>query len=352
MSAARIRSGSPPEALVAALAPDLLSAHSADGVFLYASDAATQLLGFSPGDLVGRSLAELVHPRDRAMVDALVRQPGSRGQLLLRRADGSAVRVELRTSARQPDGTFVAVARDITEQHRREDALVRANERLAAFASTAAHDLKSPLNTIIGFSQLLLSRYAGVLAGDGRRHVDRIVANAARMSALIDDLLLLSNLESPETTFSPVPLGQVVERVREALDRPIRETGARLEVGELPTVFGNHGQLEHLFQNLIANALKFRGDGSPTIRVTASKADEGFVVAVTDNGVGFPAERADQIFQPFVRLHTREQFEGTGLGLSIVSRIAEQHGGRVWAQSKPGQGSTFYALFPRYGRLG
>lgn len=351
MSAARHMPPNAKERLLAELSPDLLTVHAPDGTLELGSAAAAELLGVEPEVLVGHSLAEYAHPLDRAIIESLVRQPGARAQYRLRHASGRDIWVETRTSVRDRGDALVAVTREIGEQKKREDHLQRTNESLRAFTSTAAHDLKAPLNTVQGYAQLLLSRFAGVLGPDGRRQAERIVRSAARMSALIDDLLTLTNLDSPESTFNPVPLGMVMERVQESLDRSIRESGARVEIGELPTVFGNHGQLEHVFQNLLSNALKFRGDGSPHIRVSATRADNGDVIAVSDNGIGFPAERAEQIFAPFTRLHGREHFEGTGLGLSIVARIVEQHGGQVWARSNPGQGSTFYALFPRYGRL-
>lgn len=331
--------------------PDPITVHDTDGRVLRASPAACQFLGLSEDSLIGRRFSDLCFAEDRPLAESVGSLGGARVTFRIRRADGSHTWVETRTGRRTLDQGFVAVTRDVHERKKREDALARTNENLRTFTSTAAHDLKAPLSTIRGYAQLLMGRFAAGLGPDGRRHAERISVSAARLTMLVEDLLTLANLESPETTFSPVHLGAVVHRVQESLDRNIRDSGAVLEVGDLPTVFGNPVQLEHLFQNLLSNALKYRGEQSPHIQVSANATPDGDVVTIRDNGIGFPPERAAQIFEPFARLHPRERYEGSGLGLAIVSRIAEQHGGRVWAQSTPGQGSVFYTLFPRIGSL-
>ncbi|GGO31940.1 ATP-binding protein [Deinococcus humi] len=229
--------------------------------------------------------------------------------------------------------------RELEEQRR---ALERSNVELERFAYVASHDLQEPLRTIASFAELIEQRYAGSLDERGLRYLSLVIQGARRMKVLINDLLVFSRLNAVKDPLSPVLLDAALGEALDALHTAIAESGARITSQDLPDVLGVHSELIQVFQNLIGNALKFRrADVRPEIRIEAQRDGEGWRVQVQDNGIGFDPQYAEQIFQIFQRLHRRDQYEGTGMGLAVVQKILEHHGGRVWAQSEPGVGSTF-----------
>ncbi|WP_245528336.1 GAF domain-containing sensor histidine kinase [Deinococcus maricopensis] len=221
--------------------------------------------------------------------------------------------------------------------------LERSNAELEKFAYVASHDLQEPLRTIASFAGLIERKYAGVLDEQGLRYLAFVTRGAQRMKVLIDDLLVFSRLNAVQDPLEPL---DVTVPVREALDRlhdAVERTGARVTVEALPAVMGAPSELVQLFQNLIGNALKFRREGvTPEVHVRAEPDGAAWHFRVVDNGIGFGQEYAERVFQIFQRLHVREQYEGTGMGLAICRKIVERHGGRIWAESQPGVGSTFH----------
>jgi signal transduction histidine kinase len=219
------------------------------------------------------------------------------------------------------------------------------NDELQQFAYVASHDLQEPLRTITSFTQLLSSRYRGKLDEDADEFMDYTVNAARRMTDLINGLLALVRLRKSGQPTAPVSLNALLEEAEVSLQASIRESGARIESGPLPSLTVDGVQFAQVLQNLISNAIKYHGPQPPVIRISARREATNWIITVADNGRGFDPQFAERIFGLFQRLHVRE-VDGTGMGLSIVRRIVERHGGRIWAESVEGAGSTFFLSLP------
>jgi signal transduction histidine kinase len=219
------------------------------------------------------------------------------------------------------------------------------NSELQQFAYVASHDLQEPLRTITSFSQLLASRYRGKLDADADEFIGYIVTASRRMTDLINGLLQLVRLRKNSQPIAAVPFERLLEEAEISLQAAIRESGARIEHGVLPSLVVDPVQFSQVLQNLIANAIRYRSAAPPFIQIIARRDRGNWIFSVTDNGCGFDQEFAERIFGLFQRLHGRE-VEGTGMGLSISRKIVERHGGRIWAESKEGEGSTFFFSLP------
>jgi light-regulated signal transduction histidine kinase (bacteriophytochrome) len=220
--------------------------------------------------------------------------------------------------------------------------LARSNAELEQFAYVASHDLQEPLRMVSSFTQLLAKRYKGRLDPDADEFINYAVDGATRMQQLIKELLAYCRVGTESQAFIPVDCEEVLARVLIDLRVAIEESRAEVTHGPLPTVPGNHLHLAQLFQNLISNAIKYRAEAPPRIHVSATVEGGHWKLSVLDNGIGFGPEAADQIFLLFGRLHAADQHPGTGIGLAICKKIVELHGGRIWAESQPGQGTTFH----------
>jgi len=228
---------------------------------------------------------------------------------------------------------------------KRTEELARSNQELQSFASVVAHDLRSPLLTISGYCEILKEEFGPLLPQRAIEYLEQITMAAGRMGRLIDDLLDYSRVGRGRDPMRSVDLHVVVEQVRANLDAAIRDANAKIEVDRLPPVRGDQTQLIQLFQNLVGNAVKFR-DARPvvvSIRCEAEGAMHRFAIA--DNGIGIDPKDFERIFRVFQRLHGKE-YPGTGIGLALCRKIVERHGGRIWLESQPGQGSTFYFTLP------
>jgi signal transduction histidine kinase len=226
--------------------------------------------------------------------------------------------------------------------------LERSNRELEQFASVTSHDLQAPLATISMYAQLLDQRHSQELNG-GRQLVDGITAATVKARALIRDLLEYSRAGRGEILHVPVETAEVVQEALEMLAGPIQQAHADVTVAELPAILGDARKLRQVFLNLISNAIKFAED-IPVVRVSAEVQGATAIFAIADNGIGMDPAKADRIFQPFQRLHGEEAYPGSGIGLAVCERIVEQHGGRIWVQSAPGEGSTFRFTLPVEGR--
>lgn len=238
---------------------------------------------------------------------------------------------------------------DISEQKRAEAALQQNNHDLEQFVYIASHDLREPLTAIAGFSSLLKKRYTGSLNEEGNHFLQEIVDTTKRMETKLDDLLAFSRAgrtqTSNEATF---PLGLAIEEARRSLVRSIEENRAHFTIpGDLPTIHGNRSLIAQVFQNLFSNSIKYRGAVTPQVSVAIRPGEDNCcVISVQDNGIGFDMRHRERIFGVFQRLYTIEQYPGTGIGLAIAKRIVERHQGKIWAESTPGNGSTFYFTLP------
>ena len=226
--------------------------------------------------------------------------------------------------------------------------LRRSNTELEQFAYVASHDLQEPLRKVASFCQLLQQRYGGQLDARADQYIGFAVDGARRMQDLINDLLAFSRVGRMEQPFTDVDCQALMERVRSDLERALEESGGRLECADLPTVHGDASLLRIVFQNLCANAIKFRGEEPPVARIAAARDGDFWLFTCADNGIGIDADYAERIFVLFQRLHPRTQYEGTGIGLAMCRKIVEYHGGRMWldVSETAGPGSTFYFTLP------
>ncbi|HIK10513.1 MAG TPA: response regulator [Oscillatoriaceae cyanobacterium M33_DOE_052] len=224
--------------------------------------------------------------------------------------------------------------------------LARSNSELAQFVSIASHDLRSPLTTVKGYGQLFKMRHAQSLEAEGQRYINRILDGCDRMLNLIDDLLQYSRLGKAGEQFSPVRSAEAIEEACQNLSLEITTNQAQIICRDLPVVMADFSQLRQLFQNLIGNAIKYRGEANPLVEVTAINETDHCLFAVKDNGIGIAPESFPKIFQMFKRLHGPSEYPGTGIGLAICQKIVQLHGGRIWVESAPGQGSIFYFSIP------
>lgn len=225
-------------------------------------------------------------------------------------------------------------------------ALERSNRELQQFAYVASHDLKEPLRAISGYVGLLERRYAADLDDDGRQFIAYAVDASTRMAALIDALLAFSRAGSSVLKTTEVSLGEVIESVERSLSYSLADAGAELSVGSLPVLLADEVQMVQLFQNLLANAIKFRGEEAPRIRVSAELLADAWRVSVRDNGIGIEPSYRERIFTIFQRLHPHDIYEGTGIGLALCKRIVERHGATIGVESIAGRGSCFFVDFP------
>ena len=335
-----------------------------DKGMLYVSPACEDISGYPPRDFYKSSdlLDSIIHPEDRSLwlshnqEELSEKSPGHLEFRLLAR-DGKVRWVShFCKPVQDPHGRFLGVCgsnRDITMQKRAEEAvkiktqeLLRSNAELEQFAYVASHDLQTPLRAISGYLNLLTKRFDGKLDGDADRFIHRTHANVLRMQRLINDLLTYSRLTTRAHPFQPTDCDQVVAEVLEMLQPVIEESGARVMQGALPTIPADGGQLFQLFQNLIGNAIKFRDHRPHEVHVGEERADKGWIFSVKDNGIGIDPQYGERIFLIFQRLHTMDQYPGTGIGLAICKKIVERHGGKIWVESKAGEGATFKFLLP------
>jgi PAS domain S-box-containing protein len=254
---------------------------------------------------------------------------------------------------------FLKITRDITARKQAEEKLAdfasrlqHSNRELEEFASVAAHDLQEPLRKIEAFSERLQTKGKD-LDEQSRDYLYRIVSSSHRMRDLINDLLSYSRITRKAQPFAPVELGEIVHAVVSDLEGRIHQTGGHVEARRLPTIEADGMQMRQLFTNLIANALKFRrAQEAPVVQISALLRGQNVVISISDNGIGFDEIYLDRIFDVFQRLHGRQEYEGTGMGLAICRKIVERHGGKITAQSKPGEGSTFIVTLPRHHQEG
>lgn len=322
---------------------------------------AERIFGYAREEVLGKSLDLLIPERFRGdhrdqvaafgdgPVDA--RRMGERGHITGRRKSGEIFPADASISRLNVAGRrfYTAVLRDITDRVQTEQELARSNAELEQFAYVASHDLQEPLRMVASFTQLLARRYGDKLDEEAVEFIDFAVDGVRRMQALINDLLAFSRVGTRGLPFEPVDTAKVVDRVLASLGPAIEESGARVTAGTLPVISGDAVQLDQVFQNLIANALKFRKpDVPPEVSVTARRGIEEWIFSISDNGIGIAPEYAERVFILFQRLHSRTEYPGTGIGLAICKKIVERHGGRIWFDSTPGKGTTFVFSIPDY----
>ena len=346
--------------------PSLVFAKDAEGRFTLANQAVAEVYGTTVEELVGRTDADF-NPNEEEVAqfrekDLAIFRTGV-AQFVPEEPVTNPVTGETRyfqtikVPLRDEKGEIhqvLGVATDITERRGAEDelrhytqVLERANRELEQFAMAVSHDLREPLRMVSSYVQLIARRLGDDLDGDLKDYVAYATEGVARMDRLLADLLAYSQVDVRGPLFKPVDLQRVIDEVMGILAARIEEENATIEVDELPTVSGDRTQLTLVLLNLISNALKFRGEEPPRVRIEAERSDDDWHITVTDNGIGFDQVYADRIFAIFQRLHGRTEFDGTGVGLALCRKAIESHGGRIWAESAPGEGATFHISLPR-----
>jgi PAS domain S-box-containing protein len=331
---------------------------------------AERTFGWSRDEAIGQSLGSLIIP---------AQFPGARERglgHLLAIGDGAALNKRIEIIALHRDGhqfpielavcpvtwgdkqLFAAFLRDVTERQQTQqalahkvDELARSNAELEQFAYVASHDLQEPLRMVASYTQLLARRYKGRLDADADEFIGFAVDGATRMQTLIQDLLAYSRVTTRGESFEEMEATASCADALRNLRTSIADAAGVVEVTPLPRVRADATQLTQLFQNLIGNAIKYRDQRAPAIRVSARSDGPFEVFSVEDNGIGIEPQYFDRIFQMFQRLHTIKEYSGTGIGLTLCRKIVERHGGKIWVESRPGAGATFLFTMPRVERV-
>ncbi|MEE2565907.1 PAS domain-containing protein [Hyphobacterium marinum] len=317
-----------------------------------------RLLGLEPGEIEPslEGFGELLHPDDTektfAAVDAHFKdgKPFHLEYRLRHKTKGYRWFLGSGQAAFDEDGNPVRMVGSIQDIHARkvaEQRLVTANRDLEQFASVASHDLQEPLRKVAQFSTLLEREYADVLSGNGETYLHFLIDGANRMSRLVNDLLTYARMGETALSIETVNVAEMVADLRADLSESIRESGARVTVSAGAEIEADRELLRRVLLNLISNAIKYRSEAVPEIRVSVQQDGLTSELAVSDNGMGFDPEQAEAIFEIFRRLHRKETHAGTGLGLAICKRIADMHDGTIRAESVPGKGSRFILSLPR-----
>lgn len=334
-----------------------------DRIIQHVNRGVGAVFGYAPNEVVGRPLADLL---DGAGLEAfwasLDDRKGPEGRSVQaitgRRKDGSTVPLEATGRlARLRGGTGAAIhLKDMSERDElvravadRAAQLARSNRDLEQFAYVASHDLQEPLRMVASYTQLLRERYRGkALDTDAEEFLGYATEGAERMRGMIDNLLAYSRLETRGRPFEPISMEEVLSTAVKNLDPAIRASGGRVDHEPLPDLVGDASQLVQLFQNLIANALKFRGPSPPEVQISAVRRPSEWLFSVRDNGLGIAPANQERVFVLFQRLHSRSEYPGSGIGLSTCRKVVERHGGRLWVESRgiPGDGSDFRFTLP------
>jgi len=325
-----------------------------------------EMFGYSRAELLGQPLEILVPERMRGMhqghrhdffAEPRVRAMGAPGMnLMARRKDGTEFPVEIGLSYVEGDDGIQAlglisdvseIRRVSQELQRTNDELRRSNDDLEQFAYVASHDLQEPLRMIASYLSLLERRYSDVFDGEGREFIHFAVDGAARMKGLIQDLLSFSRAGRNAVLKREVEGEKILQHALKNLKSAIEESHAEITFDPLPPIRADPTLLTHVFQNLIGNAIKFRGERIPSIHIGCEERVLESIFSVRDNGIGIERQHMDRIFRIFERLHSMDRYPGSGVGLAISKKIVERHGGRIWVTSQPGLGSTFFFALPR-----
>ena len=315
------------------------------------------LLGYSEQEWIGQHASIIFTPADKAVevceseMQKAQETGGATDIRWHRRKDGTEFFANgFMNALRNEEGVLIGYAKIMTDETARkqlQDSLTESNSALEQFAYVASHDLQEPLRTMGTYAQLLTRKYGGKLDAEADQFLAFIVSAAGRMSSLVQDLLAYARLTTEDERPSSIALDEDLEAAITHLDQAIQESDARITHDPMPTLPVDRGQMVRLFQNLVGNAVKYRKPGQPSeVHISAEQKGTEWVISIRDNGIGFDPQYASIIFAPFKRLHTAEEYPGTGVGLAICRRIVQAHGGRIWAESQPGEGTTVFFTLP------
>jgi len=342
---------------------------SQDGRIVFMNGHTEEIFGYTRAELFGQDSAMLLPQRFHAAYAAAlhayfaapsVRVLGKNIDLAGRRKNGEEFPIEVGLSYVQAQEGVIAVGfvSDITDRKHIRDELTsanrelrRSNTELEQFAYVASHDLQEPLRVVSQYLDLLKRRYHGQLDAEAHEFIDFAVNGASRMKDLIEGLLSFSHVGTQDADIQNVPAETLIQRAVENLKAAIEERSAAVTWDHpLPEVAADPGLLVEVLQNLIANGIKFQKSGAPRVHISAAELGSEWVFSVRDNGIGIKPQHAGRVFGIFERLNPSDQYPGTGIGLAISKKIVECHGGRIWFNSRPGEGATFSFSIPRTAR--
>jgi PAS domain S-box-containing protein len=342
--------------------PDMIFVKDAANLrFVRFNRAGEELLGYSRDELLGRNDYDFFPREEADFFTAKDREVLAAGTVrdipeepVETRHKGVRILHTKKIPILDEDGApryLLGISEDITERKARESELHAANRELEAFSYSVSHDLRAPLRHIQGYLTMLSVSAGATLPADAVRYLVQVDEAARTMGRLIDDLLQFSRMKRAEIHDEPFELGPLVAQVVRELKEGIRDRRVEWKVGALPAVRGDMAMLRQVFVNLLSNAVKYtRPREAATIEVGRAGDENGnAVIFVRDNGVGFDMQHAGKLFGVFQRLHAATEFEGAGIGLASVQRIVARHGGRIWAEARPGAGATFFFTLPRSG---
>lgn len=338
---------------------DAIVSKNLEGIITSWNAGAEKIFGYSQDEVIGKPITIII-PREKLHEEPeILRRIGS-GEYIHHyvtdrvRKDGSIVHISLTVSPIKDSNGRVTgiskIARDITEQKKKEAEIKLLNQELEAFNYSVAHDLRSPLRSILNYSQMLQERYGRVLEQDGAQIIERIIRKSQRMDVLIHDLLTLSRLGRKELHKTDIDVESMVREIADEIKAQPDSAMPTIHFRDLMHAYGDKSLLKQVWENLISNAIKYSRKKDVTmIEIGSTTANSSITYYIRDNGVGFDMKYADKLFIPFQRLHNTGEYEGTGIGLAIVEQIISKHGGNTWAEGKPGEGATFYFSLPAAG---
>ena len=325
----------------------------ADGKFININPAYTRIMEYEPNEILGHTAAEMniyVRAEERAQIVQQLREQGTiqNYELLVRTKSGEtrSIVISMEPLLYNAEECILTVFIDISERQKMEAELRRSNDELEQFAYVASHDLQEPLRAVAGMVQLLGQRYQGKLDERADEYIGHAVEASTRMQKLINDLLDYSRVNRLGRSFESTAVERSLNNALANLQLAIQESQAQITHDPLPTLMADTLQLTQLLQNLIGNAIKFRGARPLHIHLGAKKIEQAWQFSVSDNGIGIDPKYFERIFLVFQRLHTRREYPGTGIGLALCKKIIERHSGEIWVESQPGLGSTFYFTIP------
>ena len=342
--------------------PDMVVIANGQGIIIDFYPNELNRLKFDSATYIGRDLRDLISSHNYEVVMDLIGKTIVEGKLhtyTFQLTGPVKTRYfEVRISPFS-DSEVIMLTRDISDQRVTQDRIdhynkelfeknqeleryITSNSELEKFAYIASHDLREPLRSLTGFAQLLQKRNQGLLTRESEEFIENIIQGAGRMNTLVSGLLEYSRIASVGKPFTNVNLTDLIKKVRSDLKIAIEENKAEFLIFDLPEIYCDELQVRQLFQNLISNAIKFRAERSPIIKISAEKNDRHWLFKVEDNGIGIDMKFKDLVFQIFSRLHAQDKYQGSGIGLSVCKKILERHGGQIWLESTPGTGTTIF----------
>lgn len=319
--------------------------------------------GISASDLRGERVQDIYSVEGGDVIESNYRATLDGGEPTTFEVDVQGRTLEFRTHPLTDDedtvSSIIAMSQDITERKQYQEQLEQlvadleeSNERLEQFAHAASHDLQEPLRMISSYLQLIENRYGDDLAEEAEEYLEFAVDGSERMRRMIDGLLQYSRIETRGSEFESIDLEAVVDDVCKTLQMKIEAHDAAITAESLPCVEGDGGQLQQVFQNLLSNAIEFSGEEPPEVYISAEQNGTDWIVSVSDDGIGIDLDDQQRIFEVFEGLHGDKDYAGTGIGLAVCERIIERHGGEIWVESEPGEGSTFSFTLPESNTTG